>query len=171
MATKDLGEITYWARKIAAELDRGFNLFEATELDGTPEYVRIDVEDTNSLAGRRAFSFSVRRNGTGEELQAEVRRELRKRLCQVCDANAWVSHVPNHDVIAVECPACGEGQRPDRHGVPQRPVHGKRRGHRQTRRARRLPPDDRRPGSDHGRELAGALRGIQAGIILNATGV
>ena len=102
----ELPDIVQWARKVAKHLDRGFEIQDVSELGAAPQYARVEVQETGGDANR-PYTFSVNRLKGSHGVQLEIERELRKRLCPVCDARAESAPLADSDGFQIDCSVCG----------------------------------------------------------------
>jgi hypothetical protein len=102
----ELPDIVQWARKVAKHLDRGFLIQDVSELGAAPQYARIEVQEAGGDASR-PYTFSVNRLKGSQSVQLEIERELRKRLCPVCDARAESAPLGDSDGFQIDCSVCG----------------------------------------------------------------
>jgi hypothetical protein len=102
----ELPDIVQWARKVAKHLDRGFEIQDVSELGAAPQYARIEVQEAGGDI-TRPYTFSVNRLKGSQSVQLEIERELRKRLCPVCDARAESASLGDSDGFQIDCPVCG----------------------------------------------------------------
>ena len=102
----DLPDIVQWARKVAKHLDRGFEIQDVSELGAAPQYARIEVQEAGGDASK-PYTFSVNRLKGSHSVQLEIERELRKRLCPVCDARAESAPLADSDGFQIDCSVCG----------------------------------------------------------------
>lgn len=104
--TRDLNEILHLARHVAGAINKGFVIDRTVVLEGRASCARIDGRSRTDTGAEQAFSFSVDRALGIEALQAQIGRELRRRLCPVCDTIALISRMPEHAILAIHCSAC-----------------------------------------------------------------
>ena len=102
----ELPDIFQWARKVARHLDRGFHIQDVSELGAAPQYARIEVQEAGGDV-TRPYTFSVNRMKGSQSVQLEIERELRKRLCPVCDARAESAPLGDSDGFQIDCSVCG----------------------------------------------------------------
>jgi len=77
-----------------------------SELGAAPQYARIEVQEAGGDASK-PYTFSVNRLKGSQSVQLEIERELRKRLCPVCDARAESTPLADSDGFDINCSVCG----------------------------------------------------------------